>query len=227
MAITATTFINSALRLAGILAAGETPSADEATDALASFVSLLDSWTGQELILVSTRRVAIALSAGSQGPYTISGARPIKVMGASVSLANGLGFPVQVLGPQAFGLVEHSGDASAQTRAMMCDYALTSPAVFVAPTPTGASTLNLDVLVALGTVTSGGDDVSALFPPSYLKALRFNLACDLAGEYGRAVDPNVLRIAQSTKAQIAALNGSNRAGASEVAIPPIPQEIAS
>lgn len=222
--MTATSFINSALRLAGVLAAGETPSSDEATDALASFVSLLDSWAGQELALFATRRVSVTLSTTS-GPYTISGARPIKVIGASVLLANGLGFPVQVLGPQAFGLVEHSGDASAQTRAMMCDYALTSPAVFVAPTPTGSSTLLLDVTVSLAGIVDGTTDLAGLFPPAYLKALRYNLAVDLAGEYGRAVDASVMQIANTTKAQLAALNGSNRAGASEVAIPALPAEV--
>jgi hypothetical protein len=45
-----------------------------------------------------------------------------------------------------------------------------------------------------------------LFPPAYAKAIRFNLAVDLAPEYGGLKDPTVAALAQGTKSKIMAAN---------------------
>jgi hypothetical protein len=110
----------------------------------------------------------------------------------------------------------------------MCDFNLAAPQVYVSPTPTGSATLRIHVSVALQTLVDGTTTIN--LPPNYLKALRYNLAVDLAAEYGAAVNDNVLNtvkgIAAATKANLVALNGSNRAGASQLEIPALPAEAA-
>src|ERR1043166_3907901 len=72
----------------------------------------------------------------------------------------------------------------------------------------GVATLSASV----GTATSTGGvatyDQSADYPPGYLKALTYNLAVDLAGEYGRPVDA-IAPIAASSLDSLRALNASN------------------
>ena len=55
MATTAGDQINGALRLLGILAEGETPSADTSQDALVALNQMIDSWNTERLAVFSTQ----------------------------------------------------------------------------------------------------------------------------------------------------------------------------
>jgi hypothetical protein len=61
------------------------------------------------------------------------------------------------------------------------------------------------------------------FPPGYLKAIRYNLAVDLAPEYGRAPDPSVEQIAVASLAALRAMNESNELGTEQA--PPAPPQV--
>ena len=55
MATTAGDQINAALRLIGMLAEGETPSADTSNDALNGLNQMIDSWNTERLSVFSTQ----------------------------------------------------------------------------------------------------------------------------------------------------------------------------
>lgn len=94
----------------------------------------------------------------------------------------------------------------------------------------GAATLS----AAVGTIGSTGGvatyDQTADYPPGYLKAIRYNLAVDIAPEYGRqqelgaANDPaSIAGIALNSLAALRALNASNEAGTEgPPTVPPAP-----
>ncbi len=77
---------------------------------------------------------------------------------------------------------------------------------------------------ALGTVGSTGGsadlDEDFDFPPGYFKAIRYNLAVDLAPEFRRDVQPAVADIARQSKGELIALNVSNRAATEAPPTPP-------
>jgi len=206
------------LRLIGVLASGETPSTDEAADALVALQQLLDDWSTEELLVHATRTAAVTLANTVQS-YAIPGARPVKILSADV-VTNALTFPVKVVGPDAWAQIVDRNHLSALTEACYCDYAYPTAAVLVSPIPNAAATLNLYCMVDLATVALAGDTFA--LPEGYARAVRFNLAVDLAGEFARPVDPAVLAVARETKAGLKTLIASNRAGKSALAVPPVP-----
>src|SRR5690242_5956509 len=62
--------IKSALRLAGVLGTGETPSAAEGQDALVILNQMLDSWNAERLMIYTVARQVFSLVANKQA-YTL------------------------------------------------------------------------------------------------------------------------------------------------------------
>ena len=207
----------SAATIAGIIGAGETPTTDETAVMLARLQRLLDSWSAEELTMFSTRTASITLSSGTVS-YAISGARPVKVLSAD-AVVGGIGFPVEVVGPDGFAAFPGKSDTSAQTKVVMCDYAFPTPNAIVGPIPGASGVMNLYCTVALPTLAAVGTTLSA--PEGYLAALEWSLAVELCPAFGRAVDPTIAAIANQRYTALKNLNASNRAGKSTLAVPPL------
>jgi hypothetical protein len=62
--MTAREIIASTLRLLGVLAAGETATANEANDALESLNQMLSSWSNENLVVYQKVRDEFTLTAG-------------------------------------------------------------------------------------------------------------------------------------------------------------------
>jgi len=81
---TAIELIESSLRLATVLASGETASADEATDGLKSLNDILENWSLENLTVWQGDNEQYALTPGT-GSYTIgpggafAATRPIRI----------------------------------------------------------------------------------------------------------------------------------------------------
>jgi hypothetical protein len=213
----ASDLVTSSLRLIGAIASGETPSSDESADGFTALQQLLAGWSANELVVFATRTAAITLANATQS-YAIPGARPQKILSADV-VTGGLTFPVKVVGPDEWAATVDRNAISNLTKKCYCDYAFPTPAVLVTPIPAAAGTLNLYCMVDLLVLTTQGDTFS--MPEPYARAVRYNLACDLAAEYGRPVPPDIAAIAATAKAEITKLSASDRAGESTLALPPV------
>jgi hypothetical protein len=90
--MTAADLIRISLRTLGVLAAEETPSAAEQSDALETLNDMLDSWAGERLALFATLRSTHTLTVGLS-PQTIGSGgtfnttRPVRIDGASITPA--------------------------------------------------------------------------------------------------------------------------------------------
>lgn len=202
-------WVTAALRLIGAVAPGESLAAAEATDGLAAGNRMLDSWSNEKLLIPATVREEFALTP-SDGIYTMgSGAnfnttRPMKITQAAV-LVDGTEIPLHIL-------------ENAQEWAEVCEKEATSslPAYLYAegtypnerlnlyPVPTEANDLVLYSEKPLTQIASLAASVS--LPPGYERAMVYNLACELAPEYGRPVDPIIMQVAQESKAQLKRTN---------------------
>ena len=107
---TALDLITSSMRLIGAIASGETPTADEANDALATLNDMLSSWALRNLLAYQKVNSALNLVGGIQS-YTIGtgGAfnvdRPISINGAFVT-SSGVDFPLRVLTTEEWNSIE-------------------------------------------------------------------------------------------------------------------------
>jgi hypothetical protein len=204
---TALELIQSSMRLAGILASGETATADEAVDGLKSLNDILENWSLENLMVLQGNNEQFALTPGVS-TYTIGpgGAfnttRPIRI-GLSFTRVNGSDFPLQ-----QWGLDEYNAVSVKTVGAIPEQYVYINEnplgTIILYPVPQTASTLflNTDSLLTFPVALA----TTLVFPPGYEKALRYTLATNLAPEYGVTVSPAVGAIATASKADIKRAN---------------------
>lgn len=199
--------IQSSMRLATVLASGETATADEATDGLKALNDILENWSLENLSVWQTNNQSFALSPNVSS-YTIGpgGAfdttRPIRTGSAFVRVS-GSDFPVTEWGLDEYNAVAvKTVGGIPQRYVYLNEYPLGQ--IILYPVPAVASTLfiSIDKLltfpVALATVLA--------YPPGYERALRYALAVNLAPEYGVVPPPAVAAIATASKADLKRAN---------------------
>jgi hypothetical protein len=79
--------------------------------------------------------------------------------------------------------------------------------IYLYPVPTRALEfhfISVDELTQPATL-----DTDMAFPPGYLRAFRYNLACELAPEFGVEPSPQVRRIAMYSKRNLKSVNNPN------------------
>lgn len=200
---TALELIESSLRLATVLASGETATADEATDGLKSLNDILENWSLENLTVWQGDNEQFTLTPGVAS-YTIGAGgtfnttRPIRI-GLSFTRVNGSDFPLQPWGLDEYNAVSVKTVGGIPERYVyLNEYPLGQ--IILYPVPATASTLFLNsdrVLTFPVTLAT-----SLAFPPGYEKALRYTLATNLAPEYGVIPLPAVVSIATNSKADI-------------------------
>jgi hypothetical protein len=209
--LTASNLIAGSLRLLGVLAAGESLPADMGADCLTALNQLLDGWSTERLAIYSQTRNLFALVSGTQR-YTIGTGgtwnqdRPLWIDAAAYLTSAGLEVPIRVLTRDEWAHVGQKSISDAVPQAVFYNPTFPLGAVDVYPKPTDASVqiVLYTPLAALTTVAALTTSISV--PPGWLKALRYNLALELAPEYGVALDPGILAGAADSKATIKRTN---------------------
>lgn len=209
---TARDIISGALRLLGVIASGEPLGASEATDGLSSLNDMIDSWSNENLMIPNKVREVFALTGGKQS-YTMgtggdfSSSRSMWIEKVLVQLNSGastLELPVKILTKDQF-----AGIILKQTQSTYPLYVYaegTNPLETLNfwPIPQQANNVVIYSAKALAQLTTL--TTALALPPGYSRALRYNLALELASEYGRAVPETVLEIAMASRAVIKRVN---------------------
>lgn len=200
--------ITSSMRLATILASGETPTADEAIDGLKSLNDILENWSLERLSVWQIDNATLALTVG-QASYTVGAGgnlnitRPVRVGASSFVRVSGADFPVEQWGMPEYDAVAVKDIGGIPQRLVyLNEYPLGQ--IFLYPVPSQAMTLNLSfdrVLTFPVTLST-----QLAFPPGYEKALRYTLATNLAPEYGVQPPPAVAAIAATSKGDLKRAN---------------------
>lgn len=206
--------IAGALRLVGIIGDGETPSTDQTNNALFSLNEMLDAWNSDGLMIFTTAFYEYALTTSQTytvGPganFNIS-VRPSEIRGAwirqNASSANPIDLPMSILSSQEWGDIRSKTVQSNIPRFVYMDGNWPTATVYVWPKPDGSDTkliLSFDVPLTEPVLTSDTENL----PPSYRQAIRFNLACLIAAEYGREASPTTQNYAYMSKNLIAQNN---------------------
>lgn len=200
---TALGIITKAMQKVGILIKNEVPSSDEANDALNTLNDLLASWSNDSLMITSRVTESFTLSAGV-GIYTIGSGqtldtvRPIKIVEAHVSQGD-ISYPSMDLAPDEY--YQQLQLKSLQSIPDTLNYTNAYPygTIKLYPYPAIGYTLWLTSEKELSQFTL---NQTVNLAPGWNRALIYNLAVELAPEYGQKVDPLTLKIAADSKGML-------------------------
>jgi hypothetical protein len=208
---TAGDIINGSLRLLGVLAEGEVPSAETSQDALNAMNQMIDSWNTERLAVFSTQdqvftwpASTISRTLGPSGNFV--GNRPILLDDATyyIDASTGVSYGIKMINQQQYDGIAVKTVTSTYPQVIFTNMTYPNIEMFVYPVPTRAlqwhfiSVTELTQPATLATVLS--------FPPGYLRTFRYNLACEMAPEFGVEPSPQVRRIAMTSKRNIKRIN---------------------
>ena len=192
-------FINSALRLIGVLDSGESPSSTEANDAFAALNQLIAGWSGAGVPIYQTSYEIIPLTGATNYPLAV---RPVRLKSAHVT-ASGISQEVAIVTSERWSRTKDRQLISRWAQELYWDSGYPVSNVYLWPSPT-SGVLELYSLKPLSTFASLSSAID--LPPGYEHALRFALASALAPEYGSVLSPELEKNAAEAKGAIAAMN---------------------
>ena len=210
---TAADIIYGSLRLIGQLAEGETPSGDTAQDALAAMNQMLDSWSTERLAVYATQDQVFIWPAGQStrtlGPTgDFVGLRPVLLDDATYYVdTNGLSFTPTIVNEAEYNSIVQKAVSTSYPQVIYAEAAFPDTTFKVYPVPTQALTWHFVSVLALAQPVSLGTTLS--FPPGYMRAFRYNLACELAPEFGVEPSAQVQRVAMVSKRNLKRINNPN------------------
>ena len=208
---TAGDIINGSLRLLGVLAEGETPSAETSQDALRAMDQMIDSWNTERLAVFSTQdqvftwpAATLSRTLGPSGDFV--GNRPILLDDATYfkDPSTGVSYGIKMINQQQYDGIAVKTVSSTFPQVIFTNMTYPDIEMFIYPRPTRdlewhfISVEELTQPATLNTTLS--------FPPGYLRAFRYNLACELAPEFGVEPPPQVQRIAMYSKRNLKRIN---------------------
>ena len=211
MSTTAGDQINGALRLIGQLAEGETPSAATSQDALTAMNQMIDSWSIERLAVFSTQDQvfmwppgAISRTLGPTGDFV--GNRPVLLDDSTYfrDPANNISFGIKILNQQQYNGIAVKTVTSTYPQVIWINMTYPDIEMYVYPVPTKVLEWHF---VSVSELTQPATLATVLtFPPGYLRAFRYCLACEIAAEFGVEPSPQVSRIAMTSKRNLKRIN---------------------
>ena len=202
--------INRALRLLGVLAEGETPSAAMSQDALTAFDQMVDSWNTERLSIFSTQdqiftwpASTISRTLGPSGDFV--GLRPVLLDDATYFKApNGVSYGIKMINQQQYNGIAVKNVTSTYPQVMWVNMTFPDIEIYLYPKPTQELEFHF---VSVEELNKPATLVTELhFPPGYMRAFTYNLAMEIAPEYGIEPSPQVQRIAMTSKRNLKRIN---------------------
>ena len=211
MTTTAGDQINGALRLLGVLAEGETPSAATSQDALNALNQMIDSWNTERLAVYATQDQVfswlpgfISRTLGPTGDFV--GNRPILLDDATYfkDPASGISYGIKIINQQQYDGIAVKTVTSTYPQVIWVNMTYPDIEMYIYPVPTKTLEwhfISVEELTQPATIAT-----TLAFPPGYLRAFRYNLACEMAPEFGVEPTPTVSRIAMTSKRNLKRIN---------------------
>ena len=207
---TANDQINRALRLLGVLAEGETPSAATSQDALIALNQMIDSWNTERLSVFSTQDQVFTWPVGeihqTLGPTgDFVGNRPVYFDDATYYKApNGVSYGIKFINQQQYDGIAVKTVTSTFPQVIFVNMTFPNVEMYIYPRPTQALEWHFISVEELTQPASLSTELH--FPPGYMRAFTYNLAMELAPEFGVEPSPQVQRIAMTSKRNLKRVN---------------------
>jgi len=206
--ITTYDFLTQAMRLVGIIATSEVPTADEINDALTMFNDLLETSSTENLFVYGSANESFNTVAG-QAIYTIgvggnfNTTRPVRIADAYCTFS-GVDFPVDIIGQENYNAISLKTQQQPIIERLL--YVNDNPLGLITLWPVPSQIVPL-VLSTDRVLTQVANTATVLnFPPGYMIYFKHALAILLAPDYGMQVSASVAQTAVTTKANIKRAN---------------------
>jgi len=206
--------INGSLRLLGVLAEGETPSAETSQDALTAMNQMIESWNTERLSIFSTQdqvfiwpASTLSRTLGPTGDFV--GNRPVLLDDSTYfrDPATNVSYGIKFINQEQYDGIAVKTVTSTYPQVLWINMTFPNIEMYVYPRPTRALEWHF---ISVEELTQPATLATQLhFPPGYLRAFRYNLACEMAPEFGVEPSPQVQRIAMSSKRNIKRINNPN------------------
>lgn len=206
---TAQTVIDRSLRLIGALESGESATAQESADALIAFNAMIESWQTERLVVYSYVDTAFTMVPGDAS-YTVGPAgnfaltpRPFKLENIFVR-ASDIDYPLQMVDQERwFAIPDKTSDSDIPIFAYY-EPSMSTGTLLLWPVPNTAHSLHIVTWVPVSTLAALSTTLA--FPQGYERALTYNLAVEIAPEFGKEASGSVQQIAVESKAAIKRAN---------------------
>lgn len=203
--------INRALRLLGVLAEGETPSAATSQDSLIAVQQMIESWDTERLSVFSTQDQIFTWPAGqitrTLGPSgDFIGNRPILLDDATYYRDPGtnVSFGIKMINQQQYDGIAVKTVTSTYPQVLFINMTYPDIDMYIYPKPTRDLEWHF---ISVEELSNPATLVTNLtFPPGYLRAFVYNLAMEIAPEFGVEPSPQVTRIAMTSKRNLKRIN---------------------
>ena len=211
MSTTAGDQINRALRLLGVLAEGETPSAAVSQDALTALNQMIDSWNTERLSVFSTQdqiftwpSSTIRRTLGPTGDFV--GNRPVMVDEATYfrDPQTNVSYGIKIINQQQYNGIAVKTVTSTYPQVVWINMTYPDIEMYVYPVPIRPLEWHIVSVEELTQPATLATDLT--FPPGYLRAFVYNLAMELAPEFGVEPSAQVRRIAMTSKRNLKRIN---------------------
>ena len=210
MAYTAGDQINRALRLLGILAEGETPSAATSQDALTAMNQMIDSWNTERLSVFCTQDQVfnwpvgqIKQTLGPSGDFV--GNHPIQLDdGTYFRAPSGVSYGIKIINQDQYNGIAVKTSTSTFPQVIFINNTFPNVEMYIYPRPTQLLEWHF---ISVQELTQPATLATELFfPPGYMRAFAYNLAMEIAPEFGVEPSPQVQRIAMTSKRNLKRIN---------------------
>ena len=205
---TGKTILKGALRLLNVKASVDSLSAAEEEDGKEVLNDLLDSLGNEKLMLPALVEITHTLTA-NDGQYSIGSSgdintdRPLKIESALIRKDN-LDYPVEMVESRVWNSIYNKQTTSSYPRSLYYRKSYPLGEINLYPVPNEANTLVLQVWAQLSQITNM--DTTLTLPAGYNKFLKYQLAMDLAPEYGKQVTHDIRNTALTTKKWVETAN---------------------
>lgn len=196
--------VKGSMRLIGAIATGENMTADELADGISALNDMLDSWSNEGLVVHARVREEFTLTP-SDGTYTMGSSgdfnttRPLEIEEATIEIQDASPYevPLQMLSLSEWAAITDKATSTTIPTKIYIEGTNPLETINLWPVPSAANKLVLYSRKPFTNLSTGSTSVT--FPPGYQRALRYNLAIELAPEYSRPVNDAVAMIAAESK----------------------------
>ena len=197
MATTTGDIIRSAMRKIGVLAAGEPLPANEGDDALEVLTDMIDAWSTETLLIPVVGTVSKQLLQGV-AEYTIGiypttpipenhieTSRPERIISALIRDEYETDYPQEIMYAKTYNNISRKTNESRPSRIYVRQGWPLNTILFES-VPYANETLHFEVIQPLSEILPTVSLTEAInLPPGYRRTIIYNLAMDLADEWGK------------------------------------------
>jgi len=217
---TAQDIIEGALGLTNAVGTDQTLTGQEVADSLAVFNDLLEDWTTQSLAVWSTINQTFATVVG-QSVYTIGAtgnwvtARPVAINGMYMDLS-GLSYIISEMTQTEYNSIALKTINQPIIQRYLYVNEFPNGVITFWPVPTQIVNVTISMGLTMTQPASAGTVIS--YPVGYAKALKYNLAVELASLFGKQPPPSVVATALKSLGNIKRANARDNVMAFDSAL---------